>query len=181
MDDTIEPTEPPVAGTEADTLVGCLERIRRTFAWKCAGLDATGLRATTAASTVTLGGLLKHLANCEDDYLSVRLFGNAPHPPWDTVDWAADEDWEWHSAADDSPAYLYELWRDTVARSRANVRAALADGGPDRPAAYTTADGRSPNLRRLLVDLIEEYARHLGHADLIRESIDGLVGEDAPR
>jgi len=58
------------------------------------------------------------------------------------------------------------------------VAEAIADGGLDRLAAYTWPDGRTPSLRRLLVDMVEEYARHVGHADLIRESVDGLVGED---
>lgn len=73
------------------------------------------------------------------------------------------------------------LWQDTVTRSRANVRQALAEGGVGHLAAFTDSRGQSPSLRRLLIDLIEEYARHVGHADLIRESIDGLVGEDPPR
>ena len=58
----------------------------------------------------------------------------------------------------------------------------LADGGLDRPAGFTvTEDGQSPNVRRVLVDLHDEYARHVGHADLFREAIDGLVGEDPPQ
>jgi Protein of unknown function (DUF664) len=69
-------------------------------------------------------------------------------------------------------------WRDAVTRSRAAVAEAVVAGGLDHPAAIGGADGRSPSLRRILIDLIEEYARHVGHADLIRESIDGLVGED---
>lgn len=55
-----------------------------------------------------------------------------------------------------------------------------ADGDPGRTARFTWPDGRSPSVRRLLVDMIEEYARHTGHADLLREAVDGLVGEDAP-
>jgi hypothetical protein len=70
------------------------------------------------------------------------------------------------------------LWEAAVGRSRTLVAAALADGGLGRPASATYPDGRTPSLRRLLMDMIEEYARHLGHADLIRESVDGLVGED---
>jgi hypothetical protein len=58
------------------------------------------------------------------------------------------------------------------------VAEALADGGLDTPASFTWPDGRTPNLRRLITDMIEEYGRHVGHADLIRESVDGLVGED---
>jgi hypothetical protein len=72
------------------------------------------------------------------------------------------------------------LWREVVAQSRVLVAEAIADGGLDRPAKITWPDGQTPSLRRLLIDMIEEYARHIGHADLIRESVDGLVGEDAP-
>jgi uncharacterized damage-inducible protein DinB len=172
--------EPPVAGDEADTLVGSLERRRRTFAWKCEGLDAAGLSARVASSAVTLGGLLKHLALVEDHYLSVRLLGNEPAPPWDAVDWDAEPDWEWSSAAGDTPEQLYASWTQTVQRSRANLREVLAESDAGRLAAFTTRDGRSPSVRRMLVDLVEEYARHVGHADLIRESIDGRVGEDPP-
>ena len=173
--------EPPVAGNEVDTLIGSLERQRATFAWKCGDLAADGLRAKVGASAMTLGGLLKHLALVEDDWFSRKLFGNAPASPWRAVDWESDPDWEWHSAANDTPDELYRLWHDAVARSRANVTRALAEGGLDRPADFTWPDGRTPTLRRMLIDMIEEYARHTGHADLLRESVDGLVGEDPPR
>ena len=158
MSDNNEPilTEPPVAGSEIDTLTGSLERQRRTFAWKCGGLDAAGLRATVGVSSVTLGGLLKHLALVEDDYFTRRLAGQ------------------------DSPEQLMALWQDAVARSRAALARALASGGPDQLSRFVWPDGRSPSLRRILIDLIEEYARHNGHADLIRESVDGVVGEDPP-
>jgi hypothetical protein len=172
--------EPPAAGNETDTLLGSLERQRATLAWKCGGLDAAGMRATIAASTITLGGLLKHLANVEDDYFSGRLLGQDPLPPWDTVDWDADPDWDWRSAAEDPPEQLMTLWQDAVARSRAAVTEALANGGLDQLAKRKWPDGRAPSLRRIMIDLIEEYARHVGHADLIRESVDGLVGEDPP-
>jgi len=170
--------EPPVAGTEADTLIGALERQRRYVAWKCGNLDSAGLRATLGPSTMTLGGLLKHLALVEDDYFSVRLAGEPRHAPWDTVDWELDADWEWHSAAEDSPDQLMALWEEAVTRSRTQVAQAIASGGLDRLASFTSPGGQTPSLRRLLMDVIEEYARHLGHADLIRESVDGLVGED---
>jgi hypothetical protein len=172
--------EPPVAGDETATLLGSLERQRATLAWKCGGLDAPGMRATLAPSSITLGGLLKHLALVEDNYFSRRLLGRELGPPWNTVDWDADADWEWHSAADDPPTQLMTLWQDAVVRSREAVMEALAGGGLDRLAQVGWPDGRSPSLRRILVDVIEEYARHVGHADLIRESVDGLVGEDPP-
>ena len=172
--------EPPVAGSEAATLLGSLERQRATFAWKCGGLDAAGMRATVGASAITLGGLLKHLALVEDHYFSLKLLGRELGPPWDTVDWDADPDWEWHSAVEDNPDQLYTLWQEAVARSRSAVAEMLSHGGVEQLAAFTWPDGRTPSLRRTLIDLIEEYARHVGHADLIRESVDGRVGEDPP-
>src|ERR687896_2112151 len=107
--------EPPIAGDETATLLGSLERQRATLAWKCGGLDAAGLSATVADSSITLGGLLKHLALVEDDYFCRRLLGRDLGSPWDTVDWDTDPDWEWHSAADDSPEQLMALWRDAAA------------------------------------------------------------------
>jgi hypothetical protein len=156
-----------------------LERQRATFAWKCGGLDAAGLSARLAPSAITLGGLLKHMALVEDDYFSVRLLGRERAAPFDTVDWKADPDWEWHSAAEDSPEQLLALWQDAVARSRSLLANALAGGGLDQ-LVRSTGWTEAPSLRRLMIDLIEEYARHVGHADLIRESVDGVVGEDPP-
>ena len=130
---------------------------------------------------MTLGGLLKHLALVEDDYFSRRLAGRELAAPWDTVDWDADPDWEWRTAADDTPEQLYALWQGAVARSRAvgHRGAGQRRRGPAGPDP-TRPDGRSPSLRRTLVDIIEEYARHVGHADLIRESVDGLTGRGSP-
>jgi uncharacterized damage-inducible protein DinB len=169
--------EPPVASDEAGTLVGFLDFQRATLAWKCAGLDAAGLQATAAASSMTLGGLLKHLALVEDHWFSRSLHGLDRRPPWDTVDWDADPDWEWHSAAGDSPEQLFALWEQAVDRSRSLLAQALENGGLDQPAQRTLRDGRAPSLRWILCHMIEEYARHNGHADLIRESVDGLTGE----
>jgi len=169
-----------MAGDETATLLGSLERQRATFAWKTGGLDGAGLRATVGTSSMTLGGLVKHLALVEDDYFSRRLLGRDLGPPWSAVDWDADPNWEWRTAAEDSPEQLYQLWGSAVARSRAAVAEALTGGGLEQMARFSWPDGRSPSLRRILIDLIEEYARHVGHADLIRESVDGLTGEDPP-
>ena len=89
----------------------------------------------------------------------------------------ADPDWDWNSAADDTPEELFALWEDAVAESRALLAEALADGGLDRLAARSWPTGETPSLRWILVHMIEEYARHNGHADLIRERIDGATGE----
>jgi hypothetical protein len=113
--------EPAPAAGEAETVLGFLEFHRATLAWKCAGLDADGLRARVGASSMT--------------------------------------------------------WQDAVARSRTLVARALAERGLDGLAAPAWSDGRTPNLRWILVHLVEEYSRHNGHADLLRESVDGLTGE----
>ncbi len=168
----------PAAPDEVEALLGALHRNRRTFAWKTGGLDAAAMRRTLGPSSMTLGGLVKHLALVEDHYFTHQLLGLDYPTLWAPT--GEDPDWEWTSAADDSPEELRTLWLQAVARSEAAVDQVLADGGLDRPLAIS--DGSStPNLRRVLVDLVEEYARHTGHADLIRESVDGLVGEDAPR
>ena len=169
--------EPPLAADETGTLLGFLDYQRATFAWKCGGLDAAGLQATVAVSSMTLGGMLKHMAYVEDYWFSRFLYDRDPEPPWDTVDWKADQDWEWHSAAADTPDRLRALWQDAVTRSRSLVAPALADGGMGVLARRTWPDGRAPSLRWIVCHMIEEYARHNGHADLIRESVDGLTGE----
>ncbi|GLZ76990.1 mini-circle protein [Actinorhabdospora filicis] len=152
--------EPAFIGDERDTFIGSLERGRRLVAWKTRGLDAEGMRATLAPSTLTLGGLLTHLATVEDDMFQVRLGEPAAVSVAD----------KW------SPEGGVELWEAAVARSRANLaRFDLGDIAP-----WTSSKGLKVSVRRLVADMIEEYARHLGHIDLIRESIDGLVGEDEP-
>ena len=168
---------PPVAGDEASTLVGFLDYQRATLACKCSGLDADQLARTAAASSMTLGGLLNHLARVEDTWIGHRVTGAAPSEPWASIDVTADPDWEWHSAARTAPSELFERWRTTVARSQAQVAEVLARDGLDRLALRPRSNGEVPSLRWILLHLIEEYARHNGHADLIRESIDGQTGE----
>lgn len=173
--------EPSATAGEAEMLLFALDRSRATFAWKCGGLDAAGLSKPLPPSAMTLGGLLKHLALVEDFYTTRDVTGESMGPPWRQADFDADPDWEWHSAASDTPEALYGLWRGAVERSRVAWETAVADGGLGQPARFTPESGEPRNLRRVLVDLHEEYARHLGHADLLREAIDGLVGEDPPR
>lgn len=171
----------PLAGDEAAALIGTLERMRVLFEWKCGGLDAAGTSATLSPSTMTLGGLLKHMACVEDTHFLRLMAAREPGAPWDAVDWDGDPDWEWRTGAEDDPAEVLALWRASVDRSRRFVAEILADGGLDHVGAYVNGRGQSPNLRYAVLTMIEEYARHLGHADLIRESVDGLVGEDPPQ
>ncbi len=169
----------PVSATpdEVEALLGVLHRNRRAFAWKTGGLEGADMRRTLGPLSVTLGGLVKHLSLVEDHYFTHQLLGLDYPAVWEPM--AANADWDWTSAAEDSPEELRKLWLDAVGRSESAVDEALANGGLDRQLAISDRS-ETPNLRRILVDLIEEYARHTGHADLIRESIDGLVGEEAP-
>ncbi len=169
--------EPPLAAGEVESLLGFLDYQRATLEWKTRGLDADGLRATTAASIMTLGGLLKHLSFVEDYWLAYRLLGEAPQPEWREVDWEAHPDGEWTSAADETPDQLRSRWNAACQRSRELTAQALADGGLDQLAARPWPTGEAPSLRWILLHMIEEYARHNGHADLLRESIDGETGE----
>lgn len=173
------PWEPPLSGTEAEQIMGALDRLRWSFRWKTDGLYAGGLGQRLGTSQLTLGRLLKHLAAVEDDTFHRKLSGAALPPEWDDNGWDSDDDWEMTSADDDSPETLYALWDSAVERSRGRLAEALAAGGLDQE-VHVSADGEHANLRRLLMDTIEEYGRHTGHADLLREAVDGRVGEDPP-
>lgn len=169
--------EPPFDADEVTTLRTFLAYQRATFAWKCEGLDARGLAVTVAASSMTLGGMLKHLAFVETQWVVHRMAGDSWPEPWASVDWDADRDWDWNSAADDSPDELWALWRASVDRAEDIITGVFGDRGVEAIARRPRGDGALVSLRWLLVHLIEEYARHNGHADLIREAIDGRVGE----
>ena len=122
--DELLPRPFSAAPDEVEALLGALDRIRRTFAWKTGGLDADAMRCTLGPSTVTLGGLVKHLALVEDHYFTHQLLGRDYPQVWAPM--ASYENWEWTSAAKDSSQELRALWRKSVARSQAAVDEALA-------------------------------------------------------
>ena len=179
LDTTID--EPPFDADEATHLLFSVDRSRAQFAWKVGGLTADQLhRRAVPTSSLTLGGLLKHLALCEDRFTAEFLRGEPIREPWASVDgspWA----WGWTSSLDDPADDLYAVWSQAVRRARAAWSEAIGDGGLGQPSKLVFDDGACPTLRRALVDLSDEYARHVGHADLLREAIDGLVGEDPPQ
>jgi uncharacterized damage-inducible protein DinB len=143
------------------------------------GLSDEQLRVALRPSPMTLGGLLKHLACVEDSWFTEVVAGEPAVEPWASADFQADPKWTWHSAASDSGTYLRALWAEAANRSRAVVRAQLSRG-EEAALSQMHADWQLPDpvsLRWVLVHMIEEYARHNGHADLIRESIDGQTGE----
>ncbi|MGH3646047.1 MAG: DinB family protein [Micromonosporaceae bacterium] len=171
--------EPPLEGDEVATLLGFLDYQRATLEWKCRGLSDEQLRVALPPTSMTLGGMLKHLAWVEDYWYTKTIVGEPMPEPWASVDWKADSDWEWHSAADDTGDELRALWADRVKRSRAVVDARLGQVEVEAlRESYSAWGGQGRvSLRWVLVHMIEEYARHNGHADLIRESIDGQTGE----
>jgi hypothetical protein len=178
------PWEPPLAGTELEHLLGALDRQRATFRWKAGGLDAAGLGTRIGASSLTIGGLLKHLAVVEDEKFTVWLSGAPLGEPWTGLGGPPEGDdadrWVFSSAGEDAPADLYSLYDGAVHRSHQRLAAALERGGLDQPVHVQFGDLGHLSLRRLLFDLLEEYGRHTGHADLLREAVDGRVGEDPP-
>jgi uncharacterized damage-inducible protein DinB len=160
--------------SELTDLRSFVDAQRATLLRQVAGLDAAQLAQPLPPSTMTLGGMLKHLAYVEDFWLGVVLLDQPPTPPFEAVDWRTDRDWDWRTAADDSPEELLRMHADAVGRSDA-VLAAVTD--PEaRAARGHRRTGEAPTVRWILLHLVEEYARHLGHADLIRESIDGATG-----
>ncbi len=151
-----------------------LEEQRAIFALKVSGPSAEQLGRTIAASTMTLAGLVKHLALVEDSWFQDDFLGIGDPEPWASAPFAEDNDWEWHSAVNDDPAYLLDLYRVACERSRAAV--AVADSLDTLAAKADRRTGGPISLRWILLHMIEETARHNGHADLLREAIDGATG-----
>jgi uncharacterized damage-inducible protein DinB len=170
--------DPPLRAGEAETLLAFLDYHRDTLRMKVAGLAAEALDRTVPPSTMTLGGLISHLTLVEDSWFSTVLAGNPPAPPWDDVDWDADNDWDWHRAAGLDLEELTAAYDEAVARADACIGDALAADGLGAQSVKQSRHGLGRfSLRWILLHMIEEYARHNGHADLLRESIDGEVGE----
>jgi len=174
-----ERIDPPLAASEAVTLLAFLDYHRDTFRMKCAGLDQAQLATPLAPSPMTLGGMMKHLAVVESSWFSEVFEGGELMPPFDTAPWDDDRDWEWHTAAQDTPEELRALFDAAVAGADQVIAGALAsDPGLDGLSQRASRDTDELfSLRWILHHMIEEYARHNGHADLIRESIDGQTGE----
>lgn len=167
--------DPTEAADERTQLSQFLDYHRATMLMKVDGLDRAQMSATTAASDLTLAGLLKHLSLVEDDWFRVVLHGEELSSPWDGVDWDADPDWDFRTAVEDDPADLIALYEDACERSRQAV--ASVASLDDLAARSSRRTGQRFNLRWILLHMIEETARHNGHADLLREAIDGSTGE----
>ena len=176
IDDVGRP-EPEPAVNEVETLRGFLNFQRATLKWKSEGLAQDQLNVSVAKSTVTIGGLLKHMTFVENEWFWRWIGDNDRLEPWLSTDFEKDPDWEFTSAKRDDAETLMANWTDSIQLSESILDDYLQSGGLDQLAKRKWPNGESPSLRWILVHMIEEYARHNGHADFIRESIDGSVGE----
>ena len=162
---------PPASG-ELGVLSEYLDRYRMTFEMKCEGLDAEQMaRRSVPPSTLSLLGLLRHLAKVEHSWFRRVLEGQ---PELDRLYWSEDDrDLDFNAAVadDEVVAEAWESWRREVAHGR-QVLAAATDLG-----AQVEVHGEPAEIRDIVVHMVEEYARHVGHADLLRECIDGRTGQ----
>ena len=170
----MERIDPDQHADELTMLGQYLDYHRATLAARATGVDEAGWRATVGASSLTLAGLVKHMALVEDSWFQETMGGEDEREPWASAPWDDDPDWEFHTAPDEDPAAVLALYAEACERSRATV---ARIGDPAAEAAQVTRRGRRPTLRWVMLHMLEETARHNGHADLIRESVDGVTGE----
>jgi catechol 2,3-dioxygenase-like lactoylglutathione lyase family enzyme len=159
-----------VAG-EREILTATLDWYREGIVKKVSGVSARDAGATPLRSASSIAGIVKHVALVEDSWFTVRFAGRADPPPWAGVDWDADRDWEFHTATSEPLAESLALYDVACVRSRT----VAAEHELDDIGADTRRSEFS--LRWLLVHMIEETARHLGHLDVLREYLDGTTGE----
>ena len=167
--------EIPFVADEASAVRSFLAYFRATLRRQVEDLTPEQLDRTLAPSPMTVGGMVSHLAFVEDYWCRHVLHGAEPAEPWRSIDWATDPDQDWHRAAGQSADELLALHETAVRAADEAIDRALAAGGLDT-LAVVDRHGEAPSLRWILLHLVEEYARHAGHADLIRESIDGTTG-----
>ncbi|GLZ33682.1 hypothetical protein Lesp02_58700 [Lentzea sp. NBRC 105346] len=165
-DDTRTPV--PYVGEERELLVALLDFQRHTFELKCRGLEQAQMSLRSVPpSGLSLHGLLRHLAGAEQWWFSTQFSGSS-EPLINYSDDDPDQDFE---RLDGDVGVAWEEWRRRTARSREIVAGASLD---DTGVIQRTNEPVS--LRRIMLHMIAEYARHNGHADLLRERIDGATG-----
>jgi uncharacterized damage-inducible protein DinB len=157
---------------ELATLLDYLRAYRVTLEMKCADLDAEQLACRSVPpSTMSLLGLVRHMADVERNWFR-RVMAGTDAPPLYWATDVADADWLGAVADQAVVAQAWQDWHDEVAFAEKYV-----EESPDLGARGKMRDGSTVALREVLVHMIEEYARHCGHADLLRERIDGRVGQ----
>jgi uncharacterized damage-inducible protein DinB len=173
----MDPAEDPRdTGTELDgeraVLVDYVRAYRLTMEMKCAGLDIGQLaRRSVPPSTMSLLGLIRHMTDVERHWFR-RVMAGEDAPPLYWTDGEADVEWTGAVADPEVVARAWDAWRDEVGYAERYVT-----GSGDLGIRGTMGDGKTISLREVLVHMIEEYARHCGHADMLRERIDGRVGQ----
>jgi uncharacterized damage-inducible protein DinB len=170
---TTERAEPGLRAGEREMLTGWLDYHRATLAWKCEGLTDDKLRERSVPpSGLSLLGLVRHLTECERGWFRKVLRGEDLPGIYYTDE---DPDGDFNNVDSADAATVLRTWEQECALARDAVAAtadldALSEKGDRRT-------GEPFSLRWILTHMIEEYARHNGHADLLRERIDGATGD----
>ncbi|AWW40756.1 Mini-circle protein [Streptomyces sp. AS58] len=169
---TTERREPAQNADERTMLEGWLDYHRQTLAWKCEGLSDAQLRTASAEpSELSLMGLVRHMAEVERGWFRKVLVGDDPGPIYCTEE---DRDGEFHLTDADTWQEAYATWQAEIGFARHNASGFALDDLSKGRSRYT---GEPFNLRWIYTHMIEEYARHNGHADILRERIDGATGD----
>jgi uncharacterized damage-inducible protein DinB len=158
----------PVAGNEKEVLGGFLDHYRRTLLHICEDLSEEQLRRPMVPSGTSLLGLVKHLAYCERSWFQERIANEPVEYPYVEDD---DPDADFRIEEGETAQEIFDLYEEQCAISRRILEATSLEhvvDYPDRIADY--------NVRWIAVHMIEETARHAGHADIIREQLDGRTG-----
>ncbi|MGW3208777.1 DinB family protein [Streptomyces sp. NPDC001135] len=170
---TYERREPALNAGEREMLEGWLDYHRRTLAWKCEGLSDEQLRtASVPPSTLSLMGLVRHMAEVERSWFRKVLVGDDPGPIYCTGE--DDRDGEFRLTEADTWQEAYTTWQDEIEIARSNAAGFDLD---DLSKGQSWSSDEPFTLRWIYTHMIEEYARHNGHADLVRERIDGATGD----
>lgn len=176
-------TDPRPATDEITTLVEFVDYFRDTLELKTSGLtDEQARAASVPPSDLNLMGLVRHMSEVERQWFQCVLAGadHSTDPDAAPIYYGdahpdGDPDGDMHPADDDSLADAIATWREEIRRSNASMQGLTPDHLAVGEMGGST--GGRPNLRWILVHLIEEYARHCGHADLLRQTIDGTTGD----
>ena len=171
---TLPLTDPSNAPNERRGLEEFVEYFRQVVRRKVDGLTPEQLNHTVASSSLTIGGILRHLTLVEESWFVEVLRGRELGEPWSSVDWNSDRDWDFESASGMTADELLADHERACEKSR-EILAEVAD--LDTLTARGDSGGEKFNVRWILIHLIEEYARHAGHADILREDIDGEIGD----
>ena len=162
-------TDRPAVGSEKDLLEAFLDFQRDTLLWKVSGLDEAALRKTWTPTGMSLLGLVKHLAYVERNWFQNRFLGRDLPVPWIGPNSSHDADFEFE--AGETAESVIAFYQEQVAESKRIVAEA------ESLETIAANPARPHSLRRILIHMIEEVARHNGHADIMRELTDGQTGE----